>query len=60
MVETLVYSLPQDNLLWASQSETMNPSEVGPFIHKLCRKVGAELEKQGLLADPARIAAVGF
>jgi len=60
VVETLVYSLPQDKLLWASQSETMNPSEVGPFIHKLCRKVGAELEKQGLLADPARIAAVGF
>lgn len=60
VVETLVYSLAEDKLVWASQSEAMNPSEVGPFIHKLCRKMGAELERQGLLADPARVAAVGF
>lgn len=60
VVETLVYALPRNALVWASQSETMNPSEVGPFIRKHCRKVGAELEKQGLLPDPASVAAVGF
>jgi hypothetical protein len=60
VVETLVYALPRNALVWASQSATMNPSEIGPFIRKHCSKVGAELEKQGLLGDPARIAAVGF
>jgi len=60
IVETLVYSLPESKLVWASRSQTMNPSEVGPFIHKLSRKVGAELEEQGLLADAARVSAVGF
>jgi hypothetical protein len=60
VVETLVYSLPQDKLVWASQSQTMNPSEVGPFIRELSTKVGTEMENQGLLADPTRVSAVGF
>jgi len=53
VVETLVFSLPQDRLVWASQSRTMNPSEVGPFIHELSGKVGTEMEKQGLFGGPA-------
>jgi hypothetical protein len=53
VVETLVYSLPQNRLVWASQSRTMNPSEVGPFIHELSGKVGTEMEKQGLFGGPA-------
>ena len=60
VVETLVYSLPQDELVWASQSQTMNPDQVGPFIRELSTKVGTEMEKQGLLADPTRVSAVGF
>jgi len=60
VVETLVYSLRQDKLVWATQSQTMNPSEVGPFIHELSRKLGTEMEKQGMLGDLACVSAVGF
>jgi len=49
IVETLVYSLPQNKLVWAAQSETTNPSKVGPFIHELVTKAAAEMEKQGLI-----------
>jgi hypothetical protein len=48
-VEILVYSLPQNKLVWAGQSETTNPSKVGPFIHELVQKAGAEMKKQGLI-----------
>jgi hypothetical protein len=60
IVETLVYSLSQNKLVWASQSRTTNPSKLGPVIHELSRKIGAEMEKQGLLGDPALVSAVGF
>jgi len=49
IVETLVYSLPQNKLVWAGQSETTNPSKVGPFIKELVAKAAAELKKQGLI-----------
>lgn len=49
VVETLVYSLQQDRLVWASQSQTMNPTEVGPFVRELGKTLGTEMEKQGLL-----------
>jgi hypothetical protein len=60
VLETLVYNLPQDKLVWASQSQTMNLSRVGSFIHELSNKVGTEMQKQGLLGDSARVSAVGF
>jgi hypothetical protein len=49
IVETLVYSLEQDKLVWAGQSETTNPSKVGPFIQELTAKAANELKKQGLI-----------
>jgi hypothetical protein len=49
IVETLVYSLSQDKLVWASQSQMTNPSKVGPVIRDLSKKIGAEMEKHGLL-----------
>jgi hypothetical protein len=48
-VEILVYSLKQDKLVWAGQSETTNPSKVGPFIQELTAKAAAEMKKQGLI-----------
>lgn len=60
VVETLVYSLPQNRLVWASQSRTMNPSEVGPFIHELSGKVATEMEKQGLFGGPALASATAL
>jgi hypothetical protein len=49
VVETLVYSLQQSQLVWASQSQTLNPTQVGSFIRELGKTVGTEMEKQGLL-----------
>ena len=49
MVETLVYSLDQNKLVWAGQTQTKNPTEVRPFIQDLASKVAAELKKQGLI-----------
>ena len=49
IVETLVYSLDQDKLVWAGQSKTTNPSKVGPFIKELTAKAAAEMKKQGLI-----------
>jgi hypothetical protein len=49
VVETLVYSLQQSQLVWASQSQTMNPTQVGSFVRELSKTLGTEMEKQGLL-----------
>ena len=49
IVETLVYSLQQSKLVWASQSRTMNPTQVGSFMRELSKTLGTEMEKQGLL-----------
>jgi hypothetical protein len=49
IVETLVYSLQQNQLVWASQSQTMNPTQVGSFVRELSKTLGTEMEKQGLL-----------
>jgi hypothetical protein len=49
IVETLVYSLEQDKLVWAGQSETTNPEKVGPFSRELVAKAAAEMKKQGLI-----------
>jgi hypothetical protein len=49
IVETLVYSLQQNQLVWASQSQTLNPTDVGSFVRELGKTLGTEMEKQGLL-----------
>ena len=48
-VETLVFSLEKDKLVWAGRSETTNPEKVGPFIKELTAKAAAEMKKQGLV-----------
>jgi hypothetical protein len=48
-VETLVYSLEQNKLVWAGMTRTTNPTEVYPFIKELTAKVAAELKKLGLI-----------
>lgn len=49
IVETLVYSLSQNMLVWASESQTTNPTRVEPFMRELGKKVAEEMKKQGLL-----------
>ena len=47
-VETLVYSLVQDQLVWAGVSRTVDPSHIEDFIAELAQAVTKQLEKDGL------------
>ena len=48
-VETLVYSLTQNKLVWAGQTRTMNPTNVNSFVDELADAATNELRKQGLI-----------
>jgi hypothetical protein len=48
-IETLVYSVEQDQLLWAGVSSTTNPKNVPEFIRELCDLAGRELKRSGLV-----------
>jgi hypothetical protein len=48
-VETLVYSIPQNKLIWAGQSNTTNPSKVDAFVKELATAARREMKKAGLL-----------
>jgi len=49
VVETLVYSVPMDKLLWAGVSTTTNPKEAQAFIKQLVDEAVKEMRKQGLV-----------
>jgi hypothetical protein len=51
-VETLVYSLKQNKLVWGGQSRLTSPSSINQTIKKLAGAAAKELQKQGLM--PAR------
>ena len=48
-VETLVYSLKQNKLIWAGQSNTTNPTKVDGFVKELATAARREMKKAGLL-----------
>jgi len=48
VVETTIYSVPRNALLWAATSETKNPKELGRFVQDLASACVKELQKQGL------------
>ncbi|HEY6147568.1 MAG TPA: hypothetical protein VIZ69_07710 [Thermoanaerobaculia bacterium] len=49
-VETLVYSLTQDKLVWAGRSKTIDPQRIDDFIGELAQAVTAQMEKDGVFA----------
>lgn len=51
-VETLLYDLSTDKLIWTGQSQTMNPSKADSFARELVGAVGNQLQKDGLVAGP--------
>lgn len=53
-VETLVYSLNQDKLVWAGMSETTNPSQADAFVADLAKGAAREMKKAGLLLAPKK------
>ena len=49
IVETLVYSLTQNKLVWAGQSKTTNPANLNRLIENTAEQVADELVRQGLI-----------
>ncbi|HEV8017207.1 MAG TPA: hypothetical protein VGP32_01455 [Steroidobacteraceae bacterium] len=49
-VETLVYSLANDKLLWASTSRTTNPQDLDRLVNEVADVTAKEMVKQGVLA----------
>lgn len=49
-VETLVYSLEQNKLVWGGQSKTTNPENVDALVKELAEAVAEELQKQRLIS----------
>jgi hypothetical protein len=48
-VETLVFDLRQDKLVWGGWSETTNPEKIDAFIQELVVAVATELNERGLV-----------
>lgn len=53
-VETLLYSLKDDKLVWASTSRTENPSDLAGLINEVAYATANAMVKEGLLAAPAK------
>ena len=49
VVETLVYDMRQDKLVWAGRSETTNPSKIDGLIQGLADQTARQLRQQGLV-----------
>jgi hypothetical protein len=48
IVETLIYSVPRNQLLWAAVSEAKNPKSLQRFVEDLVKESVKELHRQGL------------
>jgi hypothetical protein len=49
LVQTHVYSLEQNKLVWAGESRTTNPDNATALVKELVGKVAAEMKKAGLV-----------
>ena len=49
-LETVIYSIDSDELIWAGRSETANPKDIRKFVKDLIDATGKELRKAGLIA----------
>ena len=49
-VETFVFSLPQNKLVWTGTTETINPKDAEKFVHRLATDTAKELKRIGLIA----------
>jgi len=49
-IETLIYSLNKDKLMWAGTSRTSNPEGLASLVTEVADSVANELRKQGLIA----------
>ena len=49
VIETLVYDLRQDKLVWTGQSQATSPSKVDSLVMELADQAARQLRKQGLV-----------
>jgi hypothetical protein len=49
-VETLVFDVRQDKLIWGGQSETTNPERLDLFMADLVKAAAAEMKRVGVIA----------
>jgi hypothetical protein len=49
-VETLIYSLKQNQLVWGGRSKTTNPENVNQLVSEVAIAAADELSEQGLIA----------
>jgi hypothetical protein len=54
MVETTIYSIPQNRLLWAAVSESKNPGALQSVVQDIVKESVKELHKQGLAKSIAK------
>jgi hypothetical protein len=54
VVETTVYSVPRNQLLWAAVSETKNARDLRAFVEELVKESVKEMQKQGLARSQPR------
>ena len=48
-VETVVYDLKQDKMIWASHSETVNPTGLETMIAEIAQATALAIKRQGLI-----------
>ena len=48
VVETTIYSVPRNELLWAAVTETRNPDDLRQFVEELVKESAKVLQEQGL------------
>ena len=48
-IETMVFSMKQNKLVWSGQSKTTNPTKVDSLVQEVAGAVADELKKQGLI-----------
>ena len=54
VVETTIYDLPSNKLVWAAVTETRNPRDLRAFVEDLVKASVNEMQKQGLARRQAR------
>jgi len=54
VVETTIYSVPRNQLLWAAVSETNNPRDLRGYVEELAKEMVKEMQKQGLARSQPR------
>ena len=48
-IETLVYSLEQNKLLWAGRSKTSDPADLNSLVQEVADAVAGEMQREGLI-----------